>query len=453
MNELTPKLIELLKGRTTNNPSNNESHYTIHGRVDNLYENHFKVDNEKFDIPYLYIEELITQDEACIHFNNCKFNTVIFSDIYTLKQANNFRSNRDKGKSKIELKFLQCRIKNLSIIGDYKLVHITDCHISKLRAEGVIKTLNIEGPASLIKHIQILYSSINNTIVSYQKINKLEIIRNAQDSKESNQEHNIKLQNLVINDLNFHNLNTGKGIVLDGISPINEINSKIYISKSNLSNISFYNCDFSKFQSVNFEDSKIEILNSNFCKWFKKIETWRHKIIEYKERSEFSVRKELVEDISTYRQFKSALNLQHDYFGVLYFRSMEFNAYLRNITFKDEPWEWLLLTANKISNNHGLSWSRGFRFTFIVTIITFLIYLITLPNYPYEFGWTSFPILINAVSDFIKYLCQFFVITHSFNFLEIAKPSGLSYFVDLLSRIVISYGIYQTVQAFRKYGK
>jgi hypothetical protein len=96
---------------------------------------------------------------------------------------------------------------------------------------------------------------------------------------------------------------------------------------------------------------------------------------------------------------------------------------------------------NDISNSHGTKWFKAVLFTLCITAIIYFIstkYLIS----------TSFE---NIPSS--KKISYFFTIiqpTHKSDFLDDYNPKSLFYFVDFLGRILISYGIYQTIAAFRK---
>ncbi len=116
--------------------------------------------------------------------------------------------------------------------------------------------------------------------------------------------------------------------------------------------------------------------------------------------------------------------------------------------------EKFVLFFNRYSNYFGLSWRQGVLFTlFYVGIPFFLLYLITLsqPYFTLEWnGWREFGTVLDTS---LKYYVQFLNPAHSFYFMEEFKPNpaGLAYVIDGLSRIFITFGYYQTIQAFRKY--
>lgn len=109
--------------------------------------------------------------------------------------------------------------------------------------------------------------------------------------------------------------------------------------------------------------------------------------------------------------------------------------------------EKLLLKLNRFSNNHGLSWWQGLKFTFLITLGFYVFYLITL--YPrLEFNFSS---------DAIGYTIRHFIELINLTFWDF-KPFGIDhspwgYLILFIGRIFIGYGYYQLIQAFRKYGK
>ena len=67
--------------------------------------------------------------------------------------------------------------------------------------------------------------------------------------------------------------------------------------------------------------------------------------------------------------------------------------------------------------------------------------------YSYSFDYFKW---VN-INENIKLFITFLLPTHNFDFLNTEINCSLFYFFDFLGRIFVSYGIYQTIQAFRKY--
>ena len=106
----------------------------------------------------------------------------------------------------------------------------------------------------------------------------------------------------------------------------------------------------------------------------------------------------------------------------------------------------LSLFLNKVSNNYGLSWARGVAFTFIVGLLFFHLVVIFTQEYKLSFN-------LCLTGPFFKFLnpLRHFEVTDIFS--SKATVSGAGYVSHFFGRIMISYGYYQTIQAFRKYGR
>ena len=106
---------------------------------------------------------------------------------------------------------------------------------------------------------------------------------------------------------------------------------------------------------------------------------------------------------------------------------------------------------HKISTEYGSSWIRGALLTiFVVSPVCYLIYSLTLPGVCCHFfqdGWQS------GVTLHLKYFLTFLLPTHSLDFVQGIKLSWASYALDIFGRILIGFMIYQTIAAFRRYGK
>jgi len=105
--------------------------------------------------------------------------------------------------------------------------------------------------------------------------------------------------------------------------------------------------------------------------------------------------------------------------------------------------ELFLLFLNKISNKHGSSWSRGVFFTGLIAFIFY--FFVELSYHGFCFEKFSFQSL--NVKTFLMFINPF----HDFDILSVKNSTKITYILDYTGRIFISYGIYQTVQAFRKY--
>ena len=116
--------------------------------------------------------------------------------------------------------------------------------------------------------------------------------------------------------------------------------------------------------------------------------------------------------------------------------------------------ERVILFLNQYSNDYGLSWIRGISFTFMAAILFFIPYILWGLNEPYyQWGWDGWSAFWEVSGITVKSYVEFLYAAHKFNFMEQYQPNGFGYVLDMAGRVFITYGYYQTIQAFRKYGR
>jgi len=156
----------------------------------------------------------------------------------------------------------------------------------------------------------------------------------------------------------------------------------------------------------------------------------------------------------TFRIIKSELLKAQDRAGYLYYQSKELNQYEKTaVEWNKRPLEYFMLLLNRISTNHGIDWGRGVLFSLSVMVFFYTIYIISLPNRGFSWGYTDWGSFLEATDYVVKNFFVFIAIFRDSSFIEGTSPNSFSYFIDFIGRIFIGYGIYQTIQAFRKYGK
>ena len=152
----------------------------------------------------------------------------------------------------------------------------------------------------------------------------------------------------------------------------------------------------------------------------------------------------------TFRIIKNNMSSTGNHIEARNYHRLELSTYSRELSLTS--WnqrldEKVLLCLNKISNNHGLSWWQGFKFTSSLTFIFYLIYLIIIsPELEFAFTWKAF-----------GYTLKHYVELLNLTFWDY-KPFGIDnepwgFIFLFISRIFISYGYYQLIQSFRKFGK
>jgi hypothetical protein len=159
----------------------------------------------------------------------------------------------------------------------------------------------------------------------------------------------------------------------------------------------------------------------------------------------------------TFRILKSIFEKNSDHINSLYYKKLEletYDSFLKDkIKSKIDPWSnkvnRLILWLNFKSNKHGTSFYAGIKFTAVVGIIFFYLSIISTNTYyatinPCLWSW-------DVLSESLKYFFISLSPVHNHNYLESLGPSWAFYIADFFGRIFVSYGIYQTVQAFRKF--
>ena len=159
----------------------------------------------------------------------------------------------------------------------------------------------------------------------------------------------------------------------------------------------------------------------------------------------------------TFRIIRNTFEKNSDYINSLYYKNLELKTYdnllKQKIGLKKEVWSsWFnrfILWLNSKSNNHGTSFISGIIFTTIVALLFFYLSIIATYQYTIELhpcNW-SFKSFEECTKLFFISLSP----VHKHTYMDSLKPSTWFYIADFAGRIFVSYGIYQTVQAFRKF--
>lgn len=175
-----------------------------------------------------------------------------------------------------------------------------------------------------------------------------------------------------------------------------------------------------------------------------------------------------IKDIKGYDNFRKAfeedgiipLNNKRETFRILkkaalddsnQFKFLEYSKLENETYFKQLKNDWFkrfdnfsIFLLNKISNNHNMSWSRGILFTGYIGFFFFYFALINTSNL--EFGF-DFKLLNDSIGKYFLFLSP----VHDMNLFKEKNISTGTIIFDFLGRIFIGYGIYQTIQAFRKH--
>lgn len=239
--------------------------------------------------------------------------------------------------------------------------------------------------------------------------------------------------------------------ILDLIIKNNHQPSAIKIIDSDLGNTQFIGCSIDQFQQFVFKNSKIldVFLGDTSIPHRSKITTIN---ADEKEQRRLAL-----------GQFKTIYERQGDSVRAIETRAEEMEVYRNQLRdretskFTIEWWhlwgERLNLAANKTSTYHGKDWLRGAVVTLLSTAVFYTCYCLSRGIYP------ASPFNLNNLYNFAHVFAYFFEFlnplhnTDFFEHIKTGEPNPGALIIDYVSRIVIAYTVYQTVQAFRKFGK
>lgn len=176
----------------------------------------------------------------------------------------------------------------------------------------------------------------------------------------------------------------------------------------------------------------IKMSNKRICEWYESI------IIKLRA-SEFCCLKSLL--FFCLRPLRFLLKL------------LLFDISCDNSTSKDN--DKLILFFSRWSSKFSSSWIRGVSFTLWTGVIFFLVYQAALLSLHFDFSIKGVKFFWDVTLANVKYLPHIYNPTHSYKYMETVSVNyeGWTLVIDSLSRIFVGLGIYQTIQAFRKYGR
>jgi hypothetical protein len=160
--------------------------------------------------------------------------------------------------------------------------------------------------------------------------------------------------------------------------------------------------------------------------------------------------------VSIYNQLKKIYDNLGDIVEATWYHSkaMDNQERLLKTKYKQEKSKWFgeqwfdLMTfkLNKVSNNHGESWRLALRFILTASLIMYSLYYICI-------HYKESPSL-QATDRFVSNYFLFLDLTHKVDFHVDKKLLWwLPVLIDFVARILIGYGIYQFIAAFRRHSR
>lgn len=161
----------------------------------------------------------------------------------------------------------------------------------------------------------------------------------------------------------------------------------------------------------------------------------------------------------TARLLKDSAYKSNNSIDAVYYKSQEMKFYWKELStqvFNKKVLysiqDLILLSFNTISNYYGRYWILGVIFTISISFIFYSLYSFSIGN----LEWTmDFKSCILFKETYWKEVLNFFWLPNLDGFKELSnsKTTIGSYIWFISGKILIGYGIYQTIVAFRKYSK
>lgn len=366
-------------------------------------------------------------DEYSFHFKNCQFK----QDLYIKDRAKASDDTFDYfDKSKIDYEFFDCEFEN-----DEIRIGKTNKNITFVGNKPFTKLLNLEGSElnGKIRFRECIFKNINFSNTKFNDLAdfwnctftlktifyKSDFYGNAVFSSATFKENVLFTYTLIDKVIIFRGTTFEKGLDL----------STAIITGT----ISYFDVDLSYFDSITKKINKTQ---------------YEHYISK---KGEIPI----INKRETYRILKKNYESLNNNSESLEIKELEMRTLLHETKYKirhgKNGWKkipnYILLILNKYSNNYGNSYIRGAIFTFLTSVPFF--YFSSINTSLFEsyhcIDW-------NSLTESSKYFWQFILPTHRFDYFGAnTEYSTFFYFFDFFGRIAVGYGIYQTIQAFRKY--
>ena len=158
----------------------------------------------------------------------------------------------------------------------------------------------------------------------------------------------------------------------------------------------------------------------------------------------------------TFRIIKNQLENEGNNIDAFKYNSLEKQAYQQQLKEHNKKWfnsqDSLMFTLNNLSNKHKSSWLRGIGFTISAAIIFYTLSIFSSGEFIISFDdiYKTFNSNLKAIIVFLNPVHNPNYTTEIFN-INSSDLNGWYYFLDFIGRIFMGYGIYQTIQAFRKF--
>jgi hypothetical protein len=260
---------------------------------------------------------------------------------------------------------------------------------------------------------------------------------------KAHQETNILIDSSILHHIRFQYVINITTISFQGITMPPD--GSLSILDSNMGKTEFINC--------NFEHATLEFQNSRITDFFIAGSELPKKVVLHGKPNHIQAQ-------LAFGQLTTSLQKQGDSVRALEYQSRELEAHYYSIPIFLKKWPFLNLTKvmlwlNKWSNQFGRNWGMGVVFSFSSGLLFF--YFLILSSNEFHFAPHIYADS-RLTSSYLKFMnpLRFFDTEALFklnNDTSYLTLSGWSYLWDFLGRIFVAYGFYQTIQAFRRFGR
>jgi len=211
-----------------------------------------------------------------------------------------------------------------------------------------------------------------------------------------------------------------------------------------MDNTWFDNIDFNGYKILSFYRTRFAKASFTSCNFptdnltFEKFKTLEN--IYYPDKKPQNYFKDQYE---TFLQLRKSLENSGNYYEAQKLGAISKES-LRRIA-SLSTWDKFILWVSRYSNNHGLSIKGPFLSLLILSIVFYIVYLMSLGR-----------IFVNTKIDWnlVGYYFSFLDLTHKKDFLvPKTELNGWSVTMDFLNKVVVGFFIFQFISAFRKYYK
>jgi hypothetical protein len=246
----------------------------------------------------------------------------------------------------------------------------------------------------------------------------------------------LVLDDCIIESFEFNSMkNSGSLRLLHIVSPES---SSLSILNSDLGMTDFIRC--------NFDNAVFHFTNSKIAESFLAETNFPKRVCSDKQLNHHQAQ-------LAFGQLQTAYQRQGDSVRASEYQAREIEAHYKTISWTTHFPTKLNLLLNKISNNYGRNWAQGIAFSFLIGLLVF--YCLILSSEEFYLAW-NFSHVSDLTDSFLKFMnpLRHFETENLFaDKSPRVTPNPWSYIWDFAGRIFVAYGYYQTIQAFRRFGK